>query len=325
VASPGQPAQGRLLDPRWQRDLLDAFGGLSDLRAAMAMAVGRWRENRTALDAAAMDPREMARTLDLLDHEADEIETARLRPGEAAELDARRSAAQHGEEIVRGAAAIHTALVGEGRGARDATGAAVAEARSLARVDPRFDPLAKRLAGLEAEVIDAADDARRLADGVDHDPGAIADLDARVAVIHGMLRRYGDDEAAVIAHGERVAAEAERLRGLDAERVRRQTEDVERLAEVARAGGALSEARGRAAVALAGAVDSALRELGFPPAAFDIEVGRLPADADEPAVEIDGDAVLFDETGVDQVVYRFAPNPGEPGRPLARIASGGEL
>jgi DNA repair protein RecN (Recombination protein N) len=321
----GQHDQGRLLDPRWQRDLLDAFGGLSDLRAAMAMAVGSWRENRTALDAAAMDPREMARTLDLLDHEADEIETARLRPGEAAELDARRSAAQHGEEIVRGAAAIHTALVGEGRGARDATGAAVAEARSLARVDPRFDPLAERLAGLEAEVIDAADDARRLADGVDHDPGAIADLDARVAVIHGLLRRYGDDEAAVIAHGERVAAEAERLRGLDAERVRRQTEDVERLAEVARAGGALSEARGRAAVALAGAVDSALRELGFPPAAFDIEVGRLPADADEPAVEIDGDAVLFDETGVDQVVYRFAPNPGEPGRPLARIASGGEL
>jgi DNA repair protein RecN (Recombination protein N) len=202
----GQHDQGRLLDPRWQRDLLDAFGGLSDLRAAMAMAVGRWRENRTALDAAAMDPREMARTLDLLDHEADEIETARLRPGEAAELDARRSAAQHGEEIVRGAAAIHTALVGEGRGARDATGAAVAEARSLARVDPRFDPLAERLAGLEAEVIDAADDARRLADGVDHDPGAIADLDARVAVIHGLLRRYGDDEAAVIAHGERVAA-----------------------------------------------------------------------------------------------------------------------
>ncbi len=82
----GQHDQGRLLDERWQRDLLDAFGGHEDLRASMAGAVERWRENRAALDAAALDPREVARRLDLLEHEAAEIAAARLRPGEAAEI-----------------------------------------------------------------------------------------------------------------------------------------------------------------------------------------------------------------------------------------------
>jgi DNA repair protein RecN (Recombination protein N) len=56
-----------------------------------------------------------------------------------------------------------------------------------------------------------------------------------------------------------------------------------------------------------------------------VGLGRRPADDDEPAVEVDGDALAFDATGIDQVVFRLAPNPGEPARPLARIASGGEL
>ncbi len=321
----GQHDQGRLLDERWQRDLLDAFGGHEDLRATMAATVERWRENRAALDAAALDPREVARRLDLLEHEAAEIAAARLRPGEAEEIRARSTAAMHGEAIARGAATLREALTQEGTGARDTAAVALQEARGLSRLDPRFEPLADRLAGLEAELADVADEARRLADDVDHDPRAVEELDARLGVIHGLIRRYGDDEAAVIAHGERAAAEAERLRGLDEERARRQAEDGRRLAEVATAGAALSEARRGTAVALAGAVAAVLEELGFPPDVFEVGVGRRIAGPGEPAVEIDGDAVAFDGAGVDQVVYRFAPNPGEPARPLARIASGGEL
>ena len=66
-------------------------------------------------------------------------------------------------------------------------------------------------------------------------------------------------------------------------------------------------------------------ELGFPAGVFEVGLGRRPADDDEPAVEVDGDALAFDASGIDQVVFRLAPNAGEPARPLARIASGGEL
>ena len=321
----GQHDQGRLLDERWQRDLLDGFGEHAALRAAMSTAVERWRENRAALDAAALDPREVARRLDLLEHESAEIGRASLRPGEADEIRARLTAAQHGEAIARGAAALREALTREGSGARDATAEALNEAAAIARLDPRFAPLADRLAGLEAELADVADDARRLAEDVDHDPRGVAELDARLGIIHGLLRRYGDDEAAVIAHGERAAVEAERLRGLDEERARRQREDARLLLQVGDAAGALSAARRDTATSLTTAVAGVLEELGFPPGVFEVAVGRRPAGPGEPAIEIDGDAVAFDASGIDQVVYRLAPNPGEPARPLARIASGGEL
>ena len=68
-----------------------------------------------------------------------------------------------------------------------------------------------------------------------------------------------------------------------------------------------------------------LAELGFPADAFAVAMGRRPAARDDPAVEVDGDAVAFDASGIDTVVFTFRPNPGEPARPLARIASGGEL
>jgi DNA repair protein RecN (Recombination protein N) len=321
----GQHDQGRLLDERWQRELLDAFGGHAALRVAVASAVDRWRENRALLEAAALDPREVERRLELLEHEASEITAAHLRPGEAEEITARLTAAQHGEAIARGSVTLREALTAEGSGARDATATALHEARGLARLDARFEPLAGRLAGLEAELEDVADEARRLAETIDHDPRAIAELDGRLGIIHGLLRRYGDDEADVIAHGERAAAEADRLRGLGEERARRQREDGERLADVARTAIALSTARAVAARSLGEAVGAVLEELGFAGDVFSVAVGRRIAASGEPAVEVDGDAVGFDATGIDQVVYRLAPNAGEPPRPLARIASGGEL
>jgi DNA repair protein RecN (Recombination protein N) len=321
----GQHDQGRLLDERWQRDLLDGFGGHDVLRSAVAGAVERWRENRTALDQAALDPRDVARRIDLLEHEASEIDRADLRPGEADEIRARMTAAQHGEAIARGAAALREALTRDGTGARDATAVALREALGIGRLDPRFEPLTDRLAGLEAELADVADEARRLAEDIDHDPASVAELDARLGTIHALLRRYGDDEAAVIEHGQRAAAEVERLRGLDQERGRRQREDSRLLAEVATTAEALSTARRHAASALTTTVGAVLEELGFPAGVFEVALGRRVAVGGEAAVEIDGDAVAFDASGVDDVFYRLAPNPGEPARSLARIASGGEL
>ncbi|TME78841.1 MAG: hypothetical protein E6I45_13625 [Chloroflexi bacterium] len=137
----GQHDQQRLLDERWQRDLLDAFGGHEALRAEMAAAVDRWRANQAVLAELSIDPRELERRLAIHEHEAAEIAAARLRPGEGAELRQRLAAAQHGERIARGSAAIRDAITAEGRGARDTTAAAASEARQLGELDARFGPL----------------------------------------------------------------------------------------------------------------------------------------------------------------------------------------
>ena len=321
----GQHDQQRLLDERWQRDLLDSFGGHDAAREATAKAVDRWRQNRTALAALAIDPRELDRRLAIAEHEAAEIVGAHLRVGEAAELEARLAAAQHGEAITRGADEIREALTGEGGGARDVVAAALRETRHLARLDPRFDPLAERLAGADAELEDVASEVRLLSDGLDHDPSALATLQERLSLIFALERHYGDDEAAVLAHGERAAAEVLRLRGVDEERAMRLADDSRLLLDVAVEAAALSARRAIAGERLSGAIGAALEPLGFPAGVFDVALGRRSAGRDEPAVEVDGDAVAFDVAGIDQVVFRIAPNPGEPARPLARIASGGEL
>ena len=321
----GQHDQQRLLDERWQRDLLDGFGGHGALRAAMATAVRAWRENRAAMDELAVSPRELLRRLELAEHEASEIAGAKLRPGEADEIRGRLAAGQHAESIARGSAVVHDALTAEPGGAREATAQALREARAVARVDPRFEPLVERLAGLEAELADVAAEARELADSVEHDPRAITAMEERLGTIYALERRYGEGEAAVIDHGERAAAEATRLRGLEGERARREGNDARFLTAVAIAAGALSAARAETAMALTEAVATVLVELGFPAGIFGVSVGRRPAAPDEPAIELDGDACAFDPAGADLVVFVLAPNPGEPARPLARIASGGEM
>jgi DNA repair protein RecN (Recombination protein N) len=321
----GQHDQQRLLDERWQRDLLDAFGGHRDAREAMAAAVERWRENRALLAGLELDPRELTRRLELAEHEANEIAAAQLRPGEADEIRARLDAARHGEAIAAGAAAVVEALAADERGAREAVAVAVREARTLARLDPRFEEATERLAGLEAELEDVAAVVRDLAETIDHDPAELARLADRLSTIYALERRFGDDEPAVIAHGERAAAEAERLRGIDDERAARQADDARLLERVAVAAADLSSARATAARRLGEEVAAVLEALGFPAGVFDVGLGRRPAGRDEAAVELDGDAVAFDASGVDQVVFRIAPNPGEPSRSLAKIASGGEL
>jgi len=321
----GQHDQQRLLDEDWQRDLLDAFGGHADARAAVGGAVDRWRANRTELAALAMDPRELLRRQELLEHEAAEIAAGGLRPGEAAEITAQLAAAQHAETIASGAADVRDVLLGEGRGARERIASAESELRTLARLDGRWAALADRLAGLEAEVEDVAAEVRVLVDTVDHDPASLQSLEDRLGEIHRLLRRYGDDEATVIEHGERSSAEAARLRGLEDERARRADEDARLLLGVADAAATLSLLRAGTARELGTAVSAVLAELEFPADAFEVALGRRPAARDDAAVEVDGDAVAFDASGIDTVVFQFRPNPGEPARPLARIASGGEL
>jgi DNA repair protein RecN (Recombination protein N) len=273
----------------------------------------------------AIDPREIARRLDVLEHESGEIAAARLRPGEAEEITRDLAAAQHGEAIRRGAEEVRETILGEGRGAREAVARAELELRTMARFDERWEGLAARLAGLEAELEDVAAEVRSLADTVEHDPAGLARLEDRLGEIHRLLRRYGDSEGDVIAHGERSAREAERLLGLEDERAARAADDARLLLEVADAAAILSARRRATALELASAVSGVLEALGFPAESFEVGLGRRPAARDDPAVEVDGDAVAFDATGIDEVVFRFRPNAGEPARPLAKIASGGEL
>ncbi len=305
----GQHEQQRLLSGGTQRELLDAYGAHGPLREAVSGAVAAWRENDAALRELELDPGELARRLELAEHAAAEIEAVAPRPGEVEALRARLAAASNAERLVRLSAQIHERLVGEGSGARDQLAVAARDAAELARLDSRLSGLETRLAGLEAEVQDVAAELRQGVDESEADIAAAAELEERLGALYGLLRKYGGDEEAVLAHGERSRAEGDRLRGLEAEHGRRATVAAQLLDEATTAATALSDARHASAERLGPAVTAGLRDLGFPDAAFRIEITASELDA----------------TGADSVTFVLAPNPGEPPRPLARIASGGEL
>jgi len=306
----GQHEQQRLLSSAWQRDVLDAFGGHAALRETVADAVREMRANEAALRELAIEPAELERRLELAVHAADEIDAAAPRDGEVDELRARLTVAGNAQRIVALLAQV-TDLLGasDGRSARDDVAQAVHAATELAHLDPDTAGLADRLSGVEAEIDDIALDLRRRQEIVADAASDSAAIETRLGVLYGLMRKYGESEEALIEYGEHARLEVERLRGLDAQRARRAAQQ-ERLAGAATAAAVeLSAARHTAGQTLSKEVTAALIELGFPSAAFSAAVT---------------DSAL-DESGADSVTFLLAPNPGEPARALARIASGGEM
>jgi len=303
----GQHDQQRLLEPARQLALLDAYGGLGVLVATVAERHAAWRATRAAAAELLTDAHELARRLELLRHQVEEIGGAVPRAGEDAKLEAQLRAAQHAETIARSAAESVAALRDDG-GASDALAAVERALLTAAEHDPRFEPLADRAASLAAEAAELARDAAAAGDAVDLDPGTRAAAEERLALLYDLRRKYGDSLEAVVAFGEAAAAELERLAGLGGDRERLRAQEAERRAALDESARELSAARGSAAEGLAAAVNAELAPLGLPAGSFGIVI--------EPTE--------VGPAGSDRMTFTFAPNPGEPPRPLGRIASGGE-
>ena len=280
VAIHGQHEQQRLLTAGRQRDLLDAYGGHATACGLVAARVTEWRANRAALAALEMSPEELDRRLGLARHVVDEVATVAPRPGEAAELRARLAVLTGAERSIRLAEAIRDSLVGEGGGVRDQLARALHDAHELSRLDPRLDGVVERLAGLEAEAVDIADEVRRAAEGLEADLGSTAQLEERLGDLYGLMRKYGDTEEAVLAHAATMTEEMARLEGIDAERAERAAADERLRASAEEAAALLTRARTIAAASIADAVTPILRDLGFPDAAFSVDVEAAALDVD---------------------------------------------
>ncbi len=301
----------RLARAEVQRDLLDRFAGdgqaarLAELRRCH----GAWRalvERRERHD---LDARERARELDQRRAELTEIDAAELDPEIDEQLGVELDRLAHAEEL---RAAAHTAAAALGSdGAQEPVGVAVDVLRRLPIDDPTLTDLLERSEGLLAEAADLAAELRGYGEAVDADPQRLATMQERQRLLASLQRKYGADVAAVLAY---AAAARERVAQLDA-----QEADAGQLDEQLEAAHArlrvlaeqVRDARQDAARQLATVVDAHLADLGLPHARFDVEVAALPA----------GEVAAH---GGDRITFRLAPNPGEPARPLAGAASGGE-
>lgn len=303
----GQHEQQRLLVPEHQLALLDRFGGHQSALVAVASDFRAWRATRAEASELLTDAYELARRVELLSHQVDELTAAALRPGEDEELAGKLRSAANAEEIARAADAASRALVDEG-GGLDALRSARSALAGAAQHDERFGDLLERARSLEAEATELARDAADLGERVELDPRAHAAAEERLALLYDLKRKYGETIEAALAFAAGAQAELERLEDQEGLRERLRGEEEQRRAALEASAAELTAARRRTAASLAERVNLELPPLGLPGGAFGIEISPVEVGA----------------SGRDRVEFTFAPNPGEPPRPLGRIASGGE-
>jgi DNA repair protein RecN (Recombination protein N) len=303
----GQHEHVRITTPGRQREMLDAFAGeetpalAARVAATVRAAAGAGRE----IESLAAEESTRGDELQALEREIVDLEAAGIKTGEEDDLLARVALLEHGEAIAAGAAAAVDDLRREG-GSHELLERAARALEDVAHADPALGPLAERLRSAAVEADDVAAELR--ARVVAPDERELEALRDRLALVARLRRRYGlGDDAEAHLEGARRRAEELRAAAAGAEaRARRRDElreEAQGLAE------RLSARRREAAPRLARAVEEVLSGLALPEARCE---ARLEARA------------LF-EGGLESVELFLAADPGEEPRPLARVASGGEL
>jgi DNA repair protein RecN (Recombination protein N) len=301
----GQNSHQSLLAPAVQRAALDRFAGAPAAEALDALRAAR-ADSRAAvleLDSLGGDARARARELDLLRFQIGEIEQAGLDdPAEDVALEA--------EEALLRDAAEHRAALGSAYDALEARGYDAVGVAASALADRRpFTDLSNRLRSVLAELGDLESELRLAAERVPDDPERLEALRGRRQLLRELQRKYGDTLAEVLTFAGEARARLAELEGYEDRAAALEAARTEAEAEVAEANARLSAARRAAAGPLGAQVTGHLADLAMPAAR--IEVLVEPGDAGE--------------DGADTVTFVLSANPGEPARPLARAASGGEL
>ncbi|HIW73760.1 MAG TPA: DNA repair protein RecN [Firmicutes bacterium] len=307
----GQHENQALLAPEKHVDYLERLGGLLPLHAAFSEAYQKYTGLRRRLEQTAMDEGAKAQRLDILRFQIDEIEAAALRPGEEEELKNQRELYRHAEKIAVSVAAARELLSGgeEGEGAVPLLSRASDELREAGRYVGEMAELSGRVESLLYELEECGNDLRDFASHLEFEPGELERVEERLDQIRRLLSKYGADEQAVLDYGEQARQELEGIE-LSDERAAGLRRECAQAYEAAReAAQRLSDARKAAAADFSKRVGEELAFLDMPGVRLEVQV--------EPAELGAG--------GIDRVEFRIAANPGEPPKPIAKIASGGEL
>ena len=323
----GQHEHQSLLRPERHLDYLDDFAGAKvlRLREQFAELYDRRRELIERRDALRASERELRQREDLLRFQVREIDSAQLSPEEEQELEAQRRRLAHAEKLAEATGAALRLLdddSGAGADASTALRGALAQLEAAAQFDAQLEPVAEELRTALIHVDEAARTLSDYADSLEFDPRALDEIEARLRTIVNLKRKYGDSIAEILEFRERAAAELEQIE--HSEEILAELEEeiagVER--EMAALGGKLSEARAAAAKKLRREIEQRLARLGMERARFEVALS-----SEESAEGIDvGDRRLRSwRRGFDRGEFLISPNPGEELRPLAKIASGGEI
>ncbi len=322
----GQHEHQSLLREEHHITFLDALGDeeYQQLLAEVATLNSRRNALLRELHGLQSDERERLRMIDLLGFQVKEIEKAKLQPEEEAALQSERVRLANAERLHAAASAVYSLLYEgeEGRSVLDALGESELQLSALARIDADLETLAASLEAASVQIADVCHELADYRDRVQFDPERLEEVEERLELISSLKRKYGETVEAVLAYSEEKSADLHQL-AHHAERVDEVTAEISRVeTELMTHATVLSQRRAALAETLAANMQAELAYLGMPRAVFRVDLGRNPQAS---GIVVNGERVAVTGNGIDVVAFHLSPNVGEPPKPLARIASGGEL
>lgn len=320
----GQSEHLSLLRSREHVNLLDRYAETWEQRTNFAALAAQLREVRRELSELLKSEAELARRVDMLKFQIDEIRSARLKPGEDEELAIEQKRLANAETLTALADDAYTALYegdGETPAALDALAQAQKALTGLVKIDPKFTEHVNTIDSVTAQIDDLAHEVRRYREAIEYSPKRLNAVEERLDLIKRLKRKYGATLVDVAAFADRAEQELGTLEH-SSERIAELREVEDRLLhDIGQAGRDLSAARKAAAEKLAAAIENELNDLRMEGARFAVDLKWEP---DERGAYANGQRVAFDATGIDRVEFLVAPNVGEGLKPLVKIASGGE-
>lgn len=307
----GQHDSQSLTNPAKHLGLLDAYAQNRAEHAAYYEAYRELVKVKRQVNALAMDEEEKQRRIESLRFRVDEIDSARLTPGEEEQLAARKQVASHAVTILDRLSAAHAAIGGgdDYSGAADLLGDAVGALEQAAGLDAELQAASEKLNELYYTARDLAGELAGRLESYEFDPGELDAIEERLDMIYRLKSKYGGSVEEILAAGEKAREELEQIESSEETLARLNRQMRQLFGKAKQLAEALTKTRLDAFEALNRQITEALAFLNMPGIRFTLQHSRGP----------------LASAGQDTVEFYISANPGEAPKPLARIASGGEL
>lgn len=324
----GQSEHLSLLNTKSHLDFLDSYAHTLNLRADFSARAAGLHGVEQELDALLESEKGLARREEFLRYQIDEIGKAKLKVNEEEELERERTVLASCEKLKALSYEAYQALRGEdtpgpSSSAQDRLNQAIQAMKKLIELDPslkqQFDFLEQSLYGLE----ETAEDIRAYSDRLEYDPKRLEEIESRLDFIRSLKRKYGQSIAEILDFQLKAEKELESLAHSSERRAELEKLRARLRLEMGKIASKLSAERSRAAARLVTAVKKELQDLGMSQVDFQVSINQVPDEAGIPFP--DGQTCAISSEGADEVEFIASTNPGEPLKPLARIASTGEV
>ncbi len=319
----GQGEHLSLLRPAQHIYLLDRYAGLEDARAGFKEVVRALEQVRAEIKSLLTDEAALARRVDMLQYQVQEIDSAALRPDEEVELQQERNRLVNAEKIAELATEAQYALLGDmgETSGVDLLAQAAIDLSRLAKLDPSIAEYAELAESLSAQADELARTVRQYREDIEYDPHRLDQIEERVEIITRLKRKYGGSIEAALAHADKARAELESITHSEERLAELRAQEDRLLHQIGTLAAQLSAKRRAAAQKLTEAIVRELDELKMQGARFEVQI----AWQDDPeGCFVEDRRLAFGPNGIDQVEFYMAANVGEPLRPIAKVASGGE-